>query len=220
MPAMWHGVALQKSYTATDHRKLFGYEMWQRAENKDLMAPTETTVRSVRKVLSDAFPCHSLTLLYLFLFLTLLLFKTHIVSGWQRSQNNPWNSALHVVFSGGPGIYSKTTDHNLIPWLNINSFLRTKKATGICYWAPHWVPLLLWEWAGLPRRRPGQHHARQSGWCSGPSAAPECALTGTESNSSGKAAPPVLTASHKSCSFARTNLESFLEGWSERSEGG
>ena len=153
---MWHDVVLQKSYTATDHRKLFGYEMWQRAENKDFMAPTETTISSVRKVLSDTFPCHLLSLLYLFLFLTLLLFKTHTVSRWRRSWNNPWNSALHVVFSGGPGIYSKTTDHNLIPWLNSSSFLRTNKATRICYWAPRWVPLLLREWAGLPRRRASQ----------------------------------------------------------------
>lgn len=92
MPATWHGVILRRATQPTDHRKLSGYETWQREVNKNLTTPTETTtVRSICKVLSHTFPDHLLSLLYLFLFLILLLFKTHTVSRWQRSWNAPWN---------------------------------------------------------------------------------------------------------------------------------
>lgn len=57
---------------------------------------------------------------------------------------------MHVVFSGGPGIYSRKTDDNLISWMNINSFLKTKKGPGVGYWAPCWGPLLLWYRAVSP----------------------------------------------------------------------
>jgi len=67
----------------------FGYAVWQRAENKDLRAPTETIARSVHKVLSDTFLCHFLSFLSLFLFLSLLLFKTGTVCRRLRSGSNP-----------------------------------------------------------------------------------------------------------------------------------
>lgn len=60
--------------------------------------------------------------------------------------------------------------------------------------------------SSVPRRRSLQHCTWLPGWCSSPPAPPECALSRTESNSSGKAAPPVLPDSHKSYPFARADL--------------
>lgn len=90
--AAWLFRGSTQTLTTENH---FGWEMWQRADNKDIMAPTEPTIRPVCKDLSGTLLCHLLCLLYLCQLLTLLFFKTHTISRRLRSCTQGQRSSCH-----------------------------------------------------------------------------------------------------------------------------
>lgn len=94
------------------------------------MATAETAVTSVSKVLSGTLSCQLFSICFWFLPYYSL---TPMLSPDDKGQKLPLKQCMDVVFSGGPGIYSRKIDDNLISWLNINSFLRTIKRTKIDY---------------------------------------------------------------------------------------